>query len=74
MRLSELHIKYGHTVRIAPNELSFTSDTAWKTVYGHRSLEMGKDPVYSLDTPTDAQGEWKRSPTLSDEAIAQEQF
>ena len=56
-RLLELHTEYGHTVRIAPNELSFTSDTAWKTVYGHRAVEMGKDPMVSLHTATDAQGE-----------------
>ena len=53
--LLELHIKYGHTVRIAPNELSFTTDTAWKTIYGHRSTEVGKDPVFRLHTPTGAQ-------------------
>ncbi|ERF77220.1 hypothetical protein EPUS_05789 [Endocarpon pusillum Z07020] len=54
-RLLELHVKYGHTVRIAPYELSFTSDTAWKTIYGHRSVEMDKDPVFRLHTPTGAQ-------------------
>lgn len=50
-RLLELHIKYGHTVRVAPNELSYASDTAWKTIYGQRSAEMSKDPVFSLHTP-----------------------
>ncbi|KAL1963922.1 hypothetical protein VTN77DRAFT_7728 [Rasamsonia byssochlamydoides] len=51
-QLLKLHIQYGHTVRVAPNELSFTNDTAWKTIYGQRSAEMGKDPVFSLHTPT----------------------
>jgi len=30
-------------VRIAPNELSYTTATAWKTIYGHRGEEMAKD-------------------------------
>lgn len=51
-QLLKLHVQYGHVVRVAPNELSFTSDTAWKTIYGQRSTEMGKDPVFSLHTPT----------------------
>lgn len=50
-----MHIKYGPTVRVAPNELSFTSETAWKIIYGSRSNEMGKDPVFSLHTPTGVQ-------------------
>jgi hypothetical protein len=54
-QLLKLHIKYGHTIRIAPSELSFTTETAWKTIYGQRSVEMGKDPVFSLHTPTGAQ-------------------
>ncbi|KAF1841975.1 cytochrome P450 monooxygenase-like protein [Cucurbitaria berberidis CBS 394.84] len=31
----ELHNKYGHVVRINPDELSFTDPNAWKDVYGH---------------------------------------
>lgn len=54
-KLLELHIKYGHAVRVAPNEISFSSDTAWKTIYGQRAVEMRKDPVFSLLTPTGAQ-------------------
>ena len=57
-RLLDLHTQYGHTVRIAPNELSFTTDTAWKTIYGQRSVEMGKDPVFRLHTPTGSQSKW----------------
>lgn len=57
-KLLELHTKYGHTVRIAPNELSYTTDTAWKTIYGHRSVEMGKDPVFRLHTPSGVQSGW----------------
>jgi cytochrome P450 len=54
-RLLQLHVQYGHTVRVAPNELSYTSDGVWKTVYGHRKVEMGKDPIFRLHTPTGAQ-------------------
>ncbi|KAG4425575.1 hypothetical protein IFR04_001272 [Cadophora malorum] len=31
-----LHGKYGPIVRIAPNELSFTSPQAWKDIYSHQ--------------------------------------
>ena len=55
LRLLQLHTKYGHVVRIGPNELSYTTDSAWKTIYGHRQPEMGKDPVFSLHTPTGVQ-------------------
>ena len=30
-----LHEKYGEVVRIAPDELSFISETAWKEIYGY---------------------------------------
>ncbi|KAI4282014.1 MAG: hypothetical protein L6R38_003271 [Xanthoria sp. 2 TBL-2021] len=54
-RLLQLHTKYGHTVRVAPNELSYTHEGAWKKIYGHRKEEMGKDPIFRLHTPTGAQ-------------------
>jgi cytochrome P450 len=33
-RVKELHDEYGEVVRIAPNELSFTSLEAWQSIYG----------------------------------------
>ncbi|KAM5347985.1 hypothetical protein ACJ41O_007809 [Fusarium nematophilum] len=51
-RLMELHNQYGPTVRVAPDEVSYTSSTAWKTIYGQSSIEMSKDPIFSLVTPT----------------------
>ncbi|KAF4633926.1 hypothetical protein G7Y89_g4186 [Cudoniella acicularis] len=33
---TECHRKYGDTVRIAPNELSYTKSEAWPDIYGHR--------------------------------------
>lgn len=35
-KLLPLHEKYGPVVRIAPDELSFTHEDAWKDIYGHR--------------------------------------
>lgn len=51
-RLLELHDEFGAAVRVAPDELSYCSETAWKAIYGQRAVEMGKDPVFSLVTPT----------------------
>jgi cytochrome P450 len=48
-------MQYGKTVRVAPTELSYADDDAWKTIYGHRKEEMGKDPIFRLHTPTGAQ-------------------
>ncbi|KAJ5195942.1 hypothetical protein N7449_006421 [Penicillium cf. viridicatum] len=39
----ELHDKYGSVVRVAPNHLSYTTETAWKTIYGLRTVEMEKN-------------------------------
>jgi hypothetical protein len=55
VRLLELHTQYGHVVRTAPNELSFTHPEAWKVIHGQRRLEMPKDPIFRLHTPTGAQ-------------------
>lgn len=46
----DFHKKYGSTVRIAPNEISYTTASAWKTVYGHRTREMPKDPLAGLSS------------------------
>jgi cytochrome P450 len=47
-----LHEKYGPVVRISPNELSFTTGQAWKTLYGHRKgaaqKSIAKDPRFYL--------------------------
>lgn len=32
-----MHEKYGPVVRLAPNELSFADQDAWKDIYGHRT-------------------------------------
>ncbi|KAF4543390.1 Cytochrome p450 protein [Lasiodiplodia theobromae] len=54
-RITELHNKYGEVIRIAPEELSFTSaDTAWQDVYGFRGSkkpEMQKDRKWYSTAP-----------------------
>jgi len=48
MIISKLHEKYGPVVRIAPDELCYTSSTAWQNIYGFR--QHGK-PEMAKDTP-----------------------
>ncbi|USP76606.1 cytochrome P450 monooxygenase-like protein [Curvularia clavata] len=48
--LEALHKKYGHAVRLAPNEVSFSSgDTAWPDIYGFRTGKHKDVGVYSKD-------------------------
>ena len=43
------HEKYGEVVRIAPDELSFTSaETAWQDIYGFHTVKSGKG-IYLKD-------------------------
>jgi len=46
--LTEQHKKYGNVVRIAPDELSYTSPEGWNQIYGHRpgKSEIMKDPKF----------------------------
>ncbi|KAK5999320.1 hypothetical protein QM012_005595 [Aureobasidium pullulans] len=47
--LLALHERYGDTVRITPDEVSFIDPTNWKQIYGFRDggkVEMIKDPRY----------------------------
>ncbi|KAK0392637.1 hypothetical protein NLU13_2132 [Sarocladium strictum] len=41
-KIRDLHDRYGPVVRIAPDELSYTSGAAWKKIYGQRSPEFPK--------------------------------
>ncbi|KAJ5835982.1 cytochrome protein [Penicillium robsamsonii] len=43
--VKSLHEKYGDVVRIAPDELSFRTDQAWKDIYGF-STNFPKDPRF----------------------------
>ncbi|KAI5272105.1 cytochrome P450 [Aureobasidium subglaciale] len=48
----EMHKRYGNIFRIAPNELCFIDEQAWKEIYGHKNNNP-KDPTlypFSPDT------------------------
>ncbi|KAL9052898.1 MAG: hypothetical protein Q9162_005124 [Coniocarpon cinnabarinum] len=47
-RISALHQKYGPVVRIAPNEVSFATADAWRTIYGSSGHDgaFPKNPVW----------------------------
>lgn len=45
----ELHQKYGEVVRVAPNELSFSGNAAYKDIHGHKKpgqSTLEKDPQF----------------------------
>lgn len=46
------HQRYGDVVRIAPDELAFLNEEAWKDIYGHRpgKPEVPKDPMFYENT------------------------
>lgn len=41
-RIRDLHDQYGPVIRIAPDELSYTSAGAWKKIYGQKTPEFEK--------------------------------
>ncbi|TLD33744.1 hypothetical protein PspLS_00227 [Pyricularia sp. CBS 133598] len=41
-RIREMHDRYGPVVRIAPDELSYTSSSAWRKIYAQRTPEFMK--------------------------------
>ncbi|KAF5659558.1 cytochrome P-450 monooxygenase [Fusarium heterosporum] len=51
--MSEVHRKYGDAVRIAPNEMSFSSPNAYKDIYNHASKDRELFPksemFYTID-------------------------
>lgn len=40
--IRDAHEKYGNVFRISPNELVFTTSSAWKDIYGHGHAELPK--------------------------------
>ncbi|EMR61768.1 putative cytochrome p450 protein [Eutypa lata UCREL1] len=52
LKILKLHEQYGPIIRVAPDELSFQHDDAWKEIMGHRKGgrgEHGKDPPFYLE-------------------------
>lgn len=55
--VEQAHKKYGRTVRLGPDELSFLDPDAWKAIYGYKhgtGGEMPKDPQMYLNTSAGA--------------------
>ena len=46
--MEELHKKYGPVVRIAPNEVAFSSPQAWRDIYGHKKAGENEFPKHDL--------------------------
>ncbi|KAI1153499.1 cytochrome P450 [Nemania diffusa] len=44
--VNKLHQQYGPVVRIAPNELAFSSPQAWRDIYGHKKIGEEEFPKY----------------------------
>lgn len=38
-KLHAMHEQYGHVVRVAPDELSYTAPQAWKDIFGNRNIK-----------------------------------
>ncbi|KAF5681251.1 cytochrome P-450 monooxygenase [Fusarium heterosporum] len=78
--LAKLHDQYGPVVRFAPNDVSFITATAFKTIYGHKSSggkDFGKDlRIYRQGRPvthliTSNQQDHKRMRRLLSHAFSQ---
>ncbi|CAI6092807.1 unnamed protein product [Clonostachys chloroleuca] len=54
IEMSNLHKRYGPVIRVAPDELSFSSAVAFKEIYGHQKAgrpELVKDKKYHKFVP-----------------------
>jgi hypothetical protein len=50
----QMHQKYGDVIRLGPNELSFSTEQAWKDIYMYRPghKETKKDPTWYIGKVT----------------------
>lgn len=57
-RILEIHEKYGPIVRLAPYELSFTTEDAWADIYGKQQgkPQLQKDQCQMYLAPNEAKG------------------
>ncbi|KAJ4354413.1 uncharacterized protein N0V89_006149 [Didymosphaeria variabile] len=85
----QLHLKYGPVVRVAPNEIVYTSPNIWKPIFGHKvnAPENVKDPSQSfrvvqgsqrdsmLMAPREEHGKMRRllSHSFSDKALKEQE-
>ncbi|KAF7174254.1 hypothetical protein CNMCM6106_008462 [Aspergillus hiratsukae] len=42
IKIRQYHERYGEILRYGPNDISFTSASAWKDIYGHRHPQLPK--------------------------------
>ena len=87
-RTQELHDRYGHVVRIAPNELSFIDGQAWRDIYAHHQgrpnfpknplwMAPGDNGIHSILSADDADhARYRRllSHAFSEKALRQQEY
>ncbi|KAL1599753.1 hypothetical protein SLS60_007557 [Paraconiothyrium brasiliense] len=85
----KLHLKYGPVVRVAPNEILYTSPNIWKPIFGHKvnAPENIKDPAQNMKViqgsgranmlmaPREEHGKMRRllSHSFSDKALKEQE-
>ncbi|KAL8693924.1 MAG: hypothetical protein Q9218_001338 [Villophora microphyllina] len=87
-RTKELHDRYGHVVRIAPDELSFIDGKAWQDIYAHHQgrpnfpknplwMAPGDNGIHSILSANDADhARYRRllSHAFSERALKQQEY
>jgi cytochrome P450 len=82
--VEKLHDKYGAVVRIAPDQLTFISETAWKDIYSYRGKDRsqmqkgdgrgprGNPPYHILNAPDSVHARQRKimSSSFSDRAVS----
>lgn len=82
---TSLHRKYGETVRISPDELSFANPSAWRDIYGHRPqlpkalVSMGRSvngvlPIIVAHVDDHTRQRKIVSPAFSDRALREQEY
>jgi len=87
-RTHQLHQRYGHIVRLAPNELSFIDARAWQNIYSHHQgqpnfpknplwMAPGDNGIHSILSANDADhARYRRllSHAFSERALRQQEY
>lgn len=86
-KMLAVHKRYGPIVRVSPDELSYTSETAWATIYGNRPgqpemlkarqlprLKTGSRSVVTIsDTPSHRQRRGLLQYAFTEDALRQQE-
>jgi hypothetical protein len=59
--VERLHAKYGEVVRIAPNELSLITETAWKDIYMYRGKVRWTSSLFDQAKITRIARRWRKA-------------